>query len=620
MFFILFEMKHKYLILSCFLFFIICSGCKKDEGATGTLSGMITNEFGNGIDKATITLGTKTMHSNFDGSFSFSNVTVGKYTINISKTHFLPVIQTVEIKKNQEATLNVSLKAGEPVIKISDSIFEFSSLGGTQKLVIECNAGWVLENSKTSWYNCTDSVGSGNGTISINCSLNKTSESRQDSISISTGTLKRKIIIRQASKLIIESVTGIIGNLVLETSDSILVCFNKAVTVVNIINKYEMCYPDIKFRMLNNNKAVEFTYGCAKIGMEYPLTIKIIDEKGNAISMDIVAKFYDYKLEFPGSLTRSVLSPDEKSIWLITMHPNKLFHISADSLKIISTTDLDYPPWNIAYNMYNNLLYISSYDPAQYYYDDHIYVHNTTGEFVKSIKLKNDFPGNAPAIYSSHLCFASNGYGVILVGNAHGGYLSKIINSAENDSIYMYPQTLNYIVSDNAYLAYDNNRILLKPPFPYRTIGILDATTHQFSTFDTDLITGLLLLAPSKIKDEVYFANIYDQCIMSLDDHSSSKISYLDCRFNGSADFAYRDGEEKLVFYCDDNYLRLLDYTNAATLMKSDNIYNLRNFNVTKDGSTAYAYTWSRLLKFNTSMFFRNTNKLGVKNHSEFTK
>jgi hypothetical protein len=302
------------------------------------------------------------------------------------------------------------------------------------------------------------------------------------------------------------------------------------------------------------------------------------------------------------------------------MHPNKLFHISADSLKIISTTDLDYPPWNIAYNMYNNLLYISSYDPAEYYYDDHIYVHNTTGEFVKSIKLKNEFPGNAPAIYSSHLCFASNGYGVILVGNAHGGYLSKIINSAENDSIYMYPQTINYFESDNAYLAYDHNRILLKPPFSNSPIRILDATTHQISTFDTDLITGILFLAPSKINDEVYFGHIYEQCIMSLDDHSSSKISYLDCRFNGSADFAYRDGEEKLVFYCDDNYLRLLDYTNAATLMKSDNIYNLRNFNVTKDGSAAYAYTWSRLLKFNTSMFFRNTNKLGGKNHSEFTK
>lgn len=618
MFYVGFEMKHNYLILCCCLFLIFCSSCKKEEDAFGTLSGKITNDFGNGIDKALITLGTKAVHSNFDGSFSFNNVKVGNYTVSISKTHFLPVIQSVEINKNLETFINVRLKAGEPNLKISDSLFEFSSSGGTQKLDIECNAGWVLEHSKNSWYSCSDSVGTGNGTISIICTSNKTSEPRHDSISISSGTLKRKIKISQASELKVESVTGIIGNIALESIDSVLVCFNKPITVLNIINKNEMYSPEIKFRMLNN-KSVEFTYGCAELGMEYPFTLQVKDEKGNKFSMDIIAKFYSHKLEFSGSLMHSVLSPDEKNIWLITQNPNKLFHISADSLKIISTTDLDYPPYSISYNMYNDHLYISSNYPTNTFYDNYIYIHNSiNGEPIKSIKVINNNPGNWPATYASQICFASNGYGVVLISDSYGGCIWQIINSTDNDSIYKYPYTLHSFMCDRAYLAYDHNRILLRPLFTGTTIGILDATTLHYSTFKPAPITDLVFLAPSKIKDEVFFGHIYDQCIMSLDNQSCSQISYLDCRFDGSADFAYCDGQ--LLYYCDEFYLRLLDYTNATTLMSCDNIYNLRNFNVTMDGSSAYANTYTKLLKFNTSMFFRNTNKIGVKKQSFFKK
>ncbi|NVO19776.1 MAG: carboxypeptidase regulatory-like domain-containing protein [Bacteroidetes bacterium] len=612
-------MKRIYLVFSCILLLSILYHCKKDTTPLppGSLKGKITNENGHGIERATVQIGDASLLTNDDGTFTFSKVNPGEYIANVSKSNYLPTIQKVQVRSNEVSTLNLTLKSGDPLLGVSANDFDFSALGESLVLSIVSNSDWMIEHCRSSWYYCTDSVGSGNATFSVICSKNESRVSRKDSIIIRSGSLSRKIIIRQYSGLVIESITGIIGNGELDMKDSVLVRFNKAITLVSINNNDNICQPDINYSLQNFGKALEFTYGCARLGMQYPLTLKLKDEKGLEFSMDIVANFYDHKLDFPGSLSNSILSPDEKSIWLVTRNPNKLFHISADSLEIISSTDLPYPPNMITYNSYNNLLYISSSDPSNYYYDNHLYVHSTlNGELIKSIKIKDNPPDVVISNCPYSLCFASNGLGVLILTSKYAGHDWCMINSALEDSIYYHPHHASGDDYGQVYLAYDHNRILMQQQYASRIIGILDATTQAYTTFEPFTSTSLIFLAPSKVNADVFFGQIYDQCIMGLDDQSHSRVSYLDCRFEGSADFAYRIGHEKHVFYCDEDFLQLLDYDNATTLMWCDNVYNIRDFRVTVDGKSAYGYTWTSLFKFNTDTFYRNAILSGGKGHN----
>jgi hypothetical protein len=95
------------------------------------------------------------------------------------------------------------------------------------------------------------------------------------------------------------------------------------------------------------------------------------------------------------------------------------------------------------------------------------------------------------------------------------------------------------------------------------------------------------------------------------------KISYLDSRLFGSADFDYTDETYQTIFVYESqsyvgcpNKFRVLDYSTGLTVLKCDALDDLFNFTTTTDGKWAIAYSLkypyqSSLYLFDTKMLKR---------------
>ena len=87
-----------------------------------------------------------------------------------------------------------------------------------------------------------------------------------------------------------------------------------------------------------------------------------------------------------------------------------------------------------------------------------------------------------------------------------------------------------------------------------------------------------------------------------------SKISYIDNRSGGTADFSYRPNEESIIYFVDSEYLRVLDYEQEVVLMWCDVTNGLRDVTTTLDGKHVLAYRTpypnSEIFVFETEGFY----------------
>jgi len=93
---------------------ILMSGCSKNNPtapATGTISGTVTDATTNKpIGSATVTLGSLTTSTSFQGTYSFSDVPAGTYTLTVTAGGYASQSKQVQVSQGTSQTLNFSLQ------------------------------------------------------------------------------------------------------------------------------------------------------------------------------------------------------------------------------------------------------------------------------------------------------------------------------------------------------------------------------------------------------------------------------------------------------------------------------------------------------------------------------
>lgn len=595
-----------FLLLLTFALLLSTISCKKstDEPLqTGKLSGTIRNEFNQPIDGALITTGGIKTLSDDSGNYTISGIIAGNCSVMVSKEHYVASVQEINITGNALTVLDFLLQKGEASLEISDSLIRLPYDKGSIDFTIASNTTWQVKN-EGSWFNCSLYSGSGNATIRVTWQANTGLGARVDTLKIISASISKNIILRQSFQTSIVSVTGLIGNGDQEIADSVLVMFNKPVKIISLRSTWENCSTDIHFQLVDSKRGVKFNYSCAQLGGKYPFTITVKDEDSLEFTQSFDAAFYESAAEFQGEVTHYEITADQKYCWVTTRNPNKLYCLDAQNLTIENEYILPFRPYIFTINPYNHHLYISSSEGVDYYYDNRLYVYNqANGEIVKTIITEPGIPfigGDTP--YSMR--FLANGLGLLIL-STQGSYIWRFIDSANDDLVYL-PSVVPDARFVDVQVNHDLTKLLIMQPFGEREISILDGDTKQFSTFRPVTETPGVIIVASKKNDKVFFGQIYDQCIADLGDNSVSKISYLDNRFDPSADFSNRDGEDLWLYYCNDYYLRFLDYSNRTTLMWCDALYHIRDFTTSIDGQSAFAFTTYKLYRFNTDSFHRH--------------
>jgi hypothetical protein len=595
-------------------FSISCEKRNDLDGRYGVLTGVIVNEFGQPIEGALIEIDSETRKTDHKGLYTFKELPVSDYRVTAFKDGFIAKIKDIKIIENKINNLDFKLESGKSFLEISDSAFNITSVKKNIKIQISSNSGWKL-NETPEWIQILSGSGEGNGEISIVCIENTGDIIRTDTIIISSGAISRRLIINQdfPVKLIINE--GIIGNGELGIHDSVYLLFNKPIQIKHIKSNWEFCVSDIKYKQVDNDRGVMFSFSCADLGGTYPFTIEVQDNSGQILIKDFEVQYFTDRIKIEGQITCYKFIDYENRGWISTRIPNRLIEIALDSFKITRIIDLDFNPWSFVINPYNNLLYILSGYPYENIRDNRIYAYNQqSGLLEKSISFEpevGEYPPYAN-IYPYSIGFTKSGYGVVLLEGGGGDW--KIIDSSNDDTTYLHNDNgsgpYEYMYFNKVHMNYDYSKLLLTERYGSCNIVILDELTHEFENLRPGSLTRGVFITPNRKNNKIYVGQIYDQFIIDLDG-TLSKISYLDNRFDGSADFNYNSGEEGLVYFCDKDYIRLLDYNNSSTLMWCDAIYSLRELTASLDGNYTYAYKYifdspdSYFYRFDAGIFYR---------------
>jgi len=602
--------------------------CKRDKEIIeepktfGDLSGIIQNEFKQAIANATIKIGTLSVESDLNGSYSFSKLLTNEYDVSVSKEFYLTKIQKISITTNNVSKLDFVLSAGKSYLSIPDSIFTVPVKSGTLEVAIQSNASWLIANTEN-WVKCPTSSGAGTAKLTLSYSENEGLFDRTDTIKISSGAIKRKIVIRQPSPLRLLEQKGIVENGDKGIADSVALLFNKPVTVKTISTESGNCTNEIKPQITQKGCRVTFSYACAKLGGDYPFFVSVVDANGNSLTQNIRVRFYKSKLNLPGIITDYLLINDETEALLSTTFPAKLIRYSIAQDKVLQTVDLSATimPLSLCFNPYNSKVYIVGADPASvnyltYQFVPDIYTFDLiTGKMKKAVTVKTDqldhpdYPTNLPY----KLGFTKSGYGIVcLKAQASSTLRWKLIDSQHNDSIYNYQydnESDSRFLFENAYLNFDQTKLYMLQAYGSNDYGIFEGNTQRITIFRPPSVTRGVYITPYKKSDKFYAGQLYDQFVVDLKGNMS-KLSYM--KMSGSSsDFSYRKNEDNIIYYCSYDYLQVLDYNTAKTLMWCDNLTEFMKFTSTVNGENAIVYTnnsdgTSSLIVFDTTSFYEN--------------
>ena len=613
----------KNLLLINLLVFAFLISCEKDEiKEYGNLEGTIQNEYGQPIEGAYVELGNLSDSSGVFGLYSFEKLNIKEYTITVSKENFLPETHEVSIQPNKTEILDFILFAGEAFINISDSVKNVNPYGGAFNVEVSSNAAWTVE-SNSQWISYSSDHGEGNGIIQVGYQRNESSSSREDTVIFKSGSIEKQLVIHQVGAVKVVSYQGIIGNGEDGAKDSVFVLFNKPINVESITSNWIYCISDINYTLTDNNCGLRFSYSCADLGGSYPFTISVSDNDGYEITETINVPFYKSKLDFEGLMTDYLFINNDKEVLISAFLPSRLIRYSIEQDSILQTIDLsaDLSPIVLSLNPYNSKVYMMGSDPDAQWRDTYvdrpdIYTYDLqTNVVTKAITIQPDgndhpqYPTNIPF----KLAFTNTGVGVVLLkSNESSDYRWKIIDCTNGHSVYIYPY-YNSIIDDGidflgVHRNHDNTKLYLRQ-YASCAYGIFDGATDHITLVTPSSITRSKFITPNRKSDKFFAGQLYDQFVIDLEGNMS-QISTIDNRNNGSADFSYRTTDDNVVYFCDNDYLRVMDYNTGSTPMWCDVIYGLKKLRTTIDGEQTVAYKQnsdisSSFYVFDTKYFHR---------------
>lgn len=610
---------------------------EKQEDIYSKLEGYVYNEYDQPLSDATIKVDSDSTISNSQGYYFFDHLIIGKHLVTVSKDKYVGDSKTIEIIEDSISKINFTLLKGAGYITISDSIKDVSWNNGYFSISVFSNTKWYVEN-KSGWIFTTDTLREGNSYFTIEYSENTADETRMDTVKIISGTIVKKLIVTQNYKLRIVETKGIIANEELEIVDSFLVRFNKPIQSIKIKSNETLCSSDITVNQSGDKKDIAFNYACGKLGGSYSFNIDATDFDGIKLAVNITIPLYAFKHQFEGYITDFYLLNRSNEMYISTINADggTIYHYSIEADSILNSFDLTgiVGPFKFSLNTYDNKIYIIGSSPGYSVNTGtldtktftstvpKIYKLNTnTGIVEDSIEIfadkldHHEYPCNIPF----DIGFTKSGLGiVILKSNETTALRWKFLDTSRNDSIYYYTGEIFWDNYDfyRVYENYNYSKLFLLNPHGSCIYGIYDSNNKTMSTVLPSSITRSYDLIPNRKKELIFVRQLYDQFIMNLQGEFG-KISYLDSRHHGSADFDYTDETFQTIFCYESesffgfpNKFRVLDYSTGSTVLQCDALYDLLNFTTTIDGKWAIAYSLnypdqSSLYLFNTKMLKR---------------
>ena len=411
--------------------------------------------------------------------------------------------------------------------------------------------------------------------------------------------------------------TYIPGNFEKSIKDSFLLQFNKSVQVRHIKFKKDYCLPDIRYDVVNNGTAVKFSnFLCGRLGGEYPFEFSVSDSAGAVLTDSIMFNCYTRKIIMTGNPVNYFITSDNNFCWVTTTSPNQVLSFSLTDTLYKKAYDLNFVPRKAVYNSYNNKIYIF---PVldDYTHRGNIYVMNpATGIIEKTIHL---FPDqlNHPQhldLFAFDIAFGANGYGIILVYDDVFSSRWKIIDSQQNDTIYIHP---SFPANGNGNVRlssfktsqpnFDKTKIFSLESYGNCRLGVLDCISHTMTEMEHSLSSLFYsnFITTHKLKNDIFFGNVPEGQFIISNGNPVGAVTYFDGRGDAEADFSYRANESNYIYYLDDHLIGIVNYNNGDILMSINFSYDLHQISSTTNGKYIVSIGNNCMEIFDTQLFYQ---------------
>ncbi|NPD47903.1 hypothetical protein [Lentimicrobium sp. S6] len=576
---------------------LILFSCKKgNEGIEeqGNIEGNIYNEFNQPIIGALIELDDLSRSSDSIGGYIFSDIAAKEYTVSVSKEPYLSMEKKVFVEGGKTVSLNFILETEGAFLQFSDTALYFNSLSGESSFQIGSNTNWSIE-SYPEWVALSALEGQGNLALEITYSENSENFSRTDTIIAKGGGITQKLVIIQYPELRMISFEGIHGNETLDIVDSVYVLFNRPITVESIIAMPNYVHP-ISYEYTDNNHGIKFDFIAAEMGYEYPFTISVSDESGVVLEEEIIVPYYNRKIDIEGEITDYLYVNQDKEMLIAVFNPSKLIHYSIELDSILYTYDLSpyLSPIQLSYNPFNSLIYMmGSYPNGEMNSTpiDRPVVYTLsmlTNEIVlaKTIEPDEDDHPEFPAIYPINIGFTKDGLGIILLGSTSSSEKKlKFIDSANNDSIYSYPddkhESLWFI---DVQMNYDYSKLYFLQESGGEEYGIFDVSTQRITFLDQGSNVNSSFITANRKKETFYAGQYGYQYILDLNNNKSEKTNLSGGPGDISADFSYISDKEEFVYFINGREFFVVDYSAGIVVRKCNTTDYLEQLSTTING------------------------------------
>lgn len=318
--------RHSLLFIGLLL---ILATCKWDEDIKMeyVFSGVVVDEFGKPLPSVSCALEwLDPVSTNADGGFDFGKMTEGRYNISFTKENYQSLKVAIDLTqdiRNREFVLSSS----EAFLTVSDTLINSSYNSNSKEITISSNTKWSI--SADPWIKVSQSSGTGNLTLNVSWNASEGYFERRGTITVTSGSILRKVSIVQDPKIRIINVETIPGNQEINYDDSVYVTFNLPVTLKSLQSKYDFCIPVFPSQTSVNKNVLKFNYSCGEIGGSFPFVVAVNDSNGETYNLNFEAQFYSNKLRIAGGISDFFLNQDGDMVVL-----------SSDGLMVISIPDL----------------------------------------------------------------------------------------------------------------------------------------------------------------------------------------------------------------------------------------------------------------------------------------
>lgn len=563
--------------------FITCSPEEEINLPPGNLKGQVLNAFDQPLDGVKVTADDRSVYTDSQGGFTLLAVPAGNQSVAFEKEGYISFSESVEILSEQNVQMNVSMPSGETILDAADTMFTFPASGGKQSLRVESNTSWVLQ-SVADWIEVDKTTGSGIEKLEFTVSQNTTDTPRESTATLTAGDLVMNLHFIQDNALKILSVEPVINNSKLEIADSVVVRFSKPVSSARIESLYMFCQTNMGLRLLDGGRSVMFSYACGDLGGEYPF--RLTTSEG---TFEFKVGFYTKKIDLPGRLLDYAVDEEDQSYWVLSFDtsPNKLTQLSMEDLSVIRQFDLPVETRGFALNHFRNEIYLFTYEHPLV-----SVIGKTDGAFKRDFVIPGDGDDHPqyPEIYPYDMEFTANGVGIVLLqADGSSARSWKVIDSRSGDEVTIHANIINHPYFKSVHVNYDGSRLFLTGLYGSRSITSFYQDDQALVRYMPSGSRGEFI-RPNRVNNNIYAGQLYEQMILNPDNHYVSLLSYIDNRNGGDADFVYQQGKEEMVYFVDDDYIQVMDYSTQNTLFWYDVIRGLDGTTATTDGKKLIFY------------------------------